>query len=200
MVPPEAAAEAATGRRGIHIYDALMQEAKRAFEMHTSPMLLKGLNRLQHAAIGMCLRRPPVAVIYGPPGTGKTTAVSSLLAHLLAVKPAGRAASPRVLLVSQSNFAVELSLCKALVRLGEAGLADEEVGSLAKTIVRASSADRTPKKSAAELGPVAAHVLKHVSVSGAVPWDRLREARFVATTVDKASSWISSATFDANEA
>lgn len=92
--------------------------------MQTSAVLLKGLNRLQHAAIGMCLRRPPVAVIYGPPGTGKTTAVSSFLAHQLAIKPAEGAAPPRVLLVSQSNFAVELSLSKALERLGESGLAE----------------------------------------------------------------------------
>jgi len=69
------------------------------------------LNREQLAAIGMCLRRPPLAVVYGPPGTGKTTAVSSMLAHMLLSKH-----QPRVLVVAQTNVATELVLVQTLLK------------------------------------------------------------------------------------
>lgn len=71
---------------------------------------------------------------------------------------------------------------------------------MARTIVRVIATTRKPSKCATELGPAAAHVLKHVTVSGAVPWKRLQQARFVATTVDIASSWIFGATYDADGA
>lgn len=151
---------------------------------------LKGLNQEQLASVGMTLRRPEIAVLFGPPGTGKTTTLSALLAHLLASP-----SKPRVLILGQTNFAVEQMLTKTITRLNKAGLLQAE--SIAGTILRPVSAVRTPASAARQGGSRQAAILQQVCKAGDIDPDHLAKARLVASTVDLASTWLLRAAYAA---
>jgi len=94
----------------------------------------KKLNESQKTAFRQVLSNGPVSLVQGPPGTGKTWFIAALL-HFLMTKEQAR----RILLVSQSNEAVNNALEKALelcrskklefnaVRLGREEFASEAI-------------------------------------------------------------------------
>lgn len=94
----------------------------------------KKLNESQKTAFRQVLMNGPISLVQGPPGTGKTWFIAALL-HFLMTKEQAR----RILLVSQSNEAVNNALEKALelcrskklefnaVRLGREEFASEAI-------------------------------------------------------------------------
>jgi ATP-dependent RNA/DNA helicase IGHMBP2 len=72
------------------------------FEMYSSPVLQKGLNKSQQEAVTKILSANELAIVHGPPGTGKTTTLVQAIKALLQ-KEKGQ-----ILVVAPSNAAVDL--------------------------------------------------------------------------------------------
>lgn len=105
----------------------------------------KKLNDSQRNAFRQVLTNGPISLVQGPPGTGKTWFIAALL-HFLMTKEQAR----RILLVSQSNEAVNNALEKALelcrakglefnaVRLGREEFASEAIRHLHESSIEQS--------------------------------------------------------------
>jgi len=72
---------------------------------------MDGLNQLQADALGVVATNS-VTFIWGPPGTGKTTTMGSIVAALASL-------GQKVLLVSNTNLAIDTALERCLDRYGE---------------------------------------------------------------------------------
>jgi superfamily I DNA and/or RNA helicase len=72
---------------------------------------MNGLNPLQADALGVVAHNS-VTYIWGPPGTGKTTTMGSIVAALASL-------GQKVLLVSNTNLAIDTALERCLDRFGE---------------------------------------------------------------------------------
>ena len=72
---------------------------------------MNGLNQLQADALGVVANNS-VTYIWGPPGTGKTTTMGSIVAALASL-------GQKVLLVSNTNLAIDTALERCLDRFGE---------------------------------------------------------------------------------
>jgi len=69
------------------------------------------LNESQNEAINVALRHNP-AFIWGPPGTGKTVTLAGLVSQLVA-------SGERVLVIANTNVAVDTALARIMTTLGE---------------------------------------------------------------------------------
>jgi len=144
------------------------------------------LNREQLAAIGMCLQRPPLALVFGPPGTGKTSTLSAFLAHALCSP-----AKPRVLVVSQTNMAADVLLARLLRLVLEAGDSKSDLSQTGSSeVLRVAGFMRTLQHSVREMGESTAKSIWALTLTGDVPMDFLASKRVVVSTLNTASKWL----------
>jgi len=88
-----------------------LAEYKKVDRLSPDKSFMDGLNQLQADALGVVATNS-VTFIWGPPGTGKTTTMGSIVAALASL-------GQKVLLVSNTNLAIDTALEHCLDRYGE---------------------------------------------------------------------------------
>jgi len=170
-----------------HLPDALIDPAQieRDTQDHISHFFTKDLDEIKQDVISRALATEDIFLIQGPPGTGKTVVISEIVAQLLDRDP-----NFRILLVSQSNVAVDHVLAKVvdllpasrIARIGRQDLIGSDapqhfldprmmewlngVGTLSKDYVMAHRAESTERAQLEKAFQTIARILEDIGKEG----------------------------------